>query len=608
MAKAGQKAHISLIDKERRLQQMCPENNSTQQDSQSKSSRKADLFLKGATVLNVYSGELLRMNVATKGDKILYVGPLSEVAGEDTMVLDVSDRFLVPGYIEPHCHPWVLYNPLSFGQEAVRFGTTTFICDNLFFYLLMGLKKFKFFMENISDMPVKFYWTCRTAPQSPMAHEDALYSIENLKALLQNAHIASLGEITRWQDVLQGDDKVRELIGIARNLGKRVDGHTAGAKYERLNVLSRSGIESCHESINGQQLLDRVRLGLYVMLRHSSLRPDLPELVKTIVSKGILMDRMMLTTDGSTPGFHQEFGMNDNLIKIAIQGGIDPVSAYRMATINPATYFHMDGDMGGIAPGRFADILVLKNLDSPTPEMVISRGRMAAKNGASVEQFPQIQWKTFFPQSCFTERSWKAKGEDFTIPSDGYSLRFPVINLVSAVITGIEWRDFNIGDGFLRVDGGKGLSLISLVDKDGRWVTNGIIRGFADKVEGIASSYNTATEILVIGNNPEAMSAAVNRVLELRGGIVAFEGGKIAYELRLPLGGMLSDASMSILAEKERELKEYLKGKGHPYHDPLYTFTFLPNDFLPDVRINYDGIVDIKGKKTLWNRRDLVPQ
>ena len=544
--------------------------------------------------------------MATKGDKILYVGPLSECAGEDTTVLDVSERFLVPGYIEPHCHPWVLYNPLSFGQEAVRFGTTTFVCDNLFFYLLMGLKKFESFMESISDMPVKFYWTCRTAPQSPMAHEDALYSIENLRDLLQNAHMVSLGEITRWQDVLQGDDKVRELIGIAKNLGKRVDAHTAGAKYERLNVLSRSGMESCHESINGQQLLDRVRLGLYVMLRHSSLRPDLPELVKTIVSKDLSMDRMMFTTDGSTSGFHQEFGMNDNLIKIAIQGGIDPVSAYRMATINPATYFHMDGDVGGIAPGRFADILVLKNLETPTPEMVISRGRMAVKNGASVEQFPPIQWKTFFPQSCFTERSWKAKSEDFRIPSDGYRLRFPVINLVSAVITGIEWRDFSIRDGFLSVDEGKGLSLISLVDKDGRWVTNGIIRGFADEVEGLASSYNTATEILAIGNDPEAMSAAVNRVLELRGGIVAFEGGKIAYELRLPLGGIMSDASMSTLAEKERELKEYLKGKGHPYHDPLYTFTFLPNDFLPDVRINYDGIVDIKEKKTLWNRRDLV--
>ena len=590
------------------MQQMCPENNHTQQDSQGKSSRKADLFLKGATVLNVYSGELLRMNVATKGDKILYVGTLSECAGEDTTVLDVSGRFLVPGYIEPHCHPWLLYNPLSFGQEAVRFGTTTFICDSLIFYLLMGLKKFESFMEGISDMPVKFYWTCRTAPQSPMACEDAVYSIENLRDLLQNAHIVSLGEITRWQDLLQGDDKVRELIGIARKLGKRVDAHTAGAKYERLNVLSRLGMESCHESINGQQLLDRVRLGLYVILRHSSLRPDLPELVKTIVSKGISTDRMMLTTDGSTAGFHQEFGMSDSLIKIAIQGGIDPVSAYRMATINPATYFHMDGDLGGIAPGRFADILVLKNLDTPTPEMVISRGRMAAKNGASVEQFPQIQWETFFPRTCFTEKSWKTKGEDFRIPADGCSLRFPVINLINAVITGIEWQDFSIRNGFLRVDEGKGLSLIALMDKHGKWVTNGIIRGFADEVEGLASSYNTATEILAIGNDPEAMSAAVNRVLELRGGIVAFEGGKIAYELGLPLGGMLSDASMSTLAEKERELKGYLKGRGHPYHDPLFTFTFLPNDFLPDVRINYDGIVDIKGKKTLWNRRDLVAQ
>jgi len=585
---------------------MSPENNYTQQNSQGKSSPRADLFLKGATVLNVYSGELLKVNVATRGDEILYVGPLSEVAGENTTVLDVSGKFLVPGYIEPHCHPWVLYNPLSFGQEAVRFGTTTFICDNLFFYLLMGQKKFESFMESISDMPVRFYWTCRTSPQSPMAHEEAIYSIENLRELLQNAHVASLGEITRWQDVLRGDDRIRELIGIARSLGKRVDGHTAGAKYERLNVLSRSGMESCHESINGQQLLDRVRLGLYVMLRHSSLRPDLPELVKTVVSNGISMDRMMLTTDGSTAGFHQKFGMNDSLIKIAIEGGIDPVSAYKMATINPATYFHMDGYMGGIAPGRFADILVLKNLDTPTPEMVISRGRIAAKNGTSVAQFPHIQWEQFFPQSCFTERSWKARSDDFKIPSDGHVLRFPVINLVSAVITGIEWHDFSIRDGSLCVDGGKGLSLISLVNKDGRWITNGIIRNFADKVEGIASSYNTATEILVIGNDPEAMSAAVNRVLELRGGIVAFEGGKIVYELSLPLGGMLSDASMSTLAEKERELKEYLKGKGHPYHDPLYTFTFLPNDFLPDVRINYDGIVDIKGKKTLWNRRDLV--
>lgn len=574
-------------------------------EANGKSGSDADMLLKGGTVLNVYSGELLEMNVVTRGDRIFYVGPLGEVVGEDTTVLDVSGKILVPGYIEPHSHPWALYNPLSFGQEAIISGTTTCFCDNLHFYLLMGLEKFEFFMEVLSSIPIKLYWTCRTAPQSPMEDEEELYSLKNVKALLKNPNVASLGEITRWQEVLEGDAKIAELIDFAKKLNKRVDAHTAGAKYERLNVLSRSGMESCHESINGEHLLDRLRLGLYVMLRHSSLRQDLPELINTVVNKNLLIDRMMLTTDGSSSEFYQKFGMNDNLIKIAIQGGVDPISAYKMATINPAVYFGMDGDIGGIAPGRFADVLVLESLGRPTPEMVISKGRVITKNGTLMEQFPVIDWKAFFSETCFTDASWKAKGQDFKIPSNESRVRFPVIHLISAVITGIEWQDFIIRDGYVDLTGSKELSLISLINKQGKWVTNGIIRNFARHVEGLASSYNTATEILAIGNDPGAISAAVNSVLELRGGIVAFEGGKIAYELKLPLGGIMSDKPMHGLAEKEKELKKYLSERGHPYHDPLYTFAFLPNDFLPDVRINYDGIVDIKRKKTLWNRREL---
>ena len=579
--------------------------NHSKSPAQSQSAPKADLFLKGGTVLNVYSGELLKMNVAIKKDRILYVGQLNEMLGKDTSVLDVGGKILVPGYIEPHCHPWVLYNPLSFGQEAGRFGTTTLFCDSLFFYMLMGPEKFESFMETLSDMPVKFFWTGRVAPQSAMEHEDELYSVKNIKRLLGNPHIAALGEITRWQDVLRGDRKLMQLIRTAKKLKKRVDGHTAGAKYEKLNVLSRSGVESCHESINGEQLLDRLRLGLYVMLRQSSLRPDLKGLLKTVVSRNVLLDRVMLTTDGSSPAFHQKFGINDNLIKIAIQEGIDPVSAYRMVTINPAVYFGLDGDIGGIAPGRFADVLVLRDLRLPTPETVISRGRIIAEDGAVTESFQQIDWRIFFPESSFLKKSWKAKSDNFRIPSPEGHIRFPVINLISTVITRTEWTEFRVRDGFLDTEGRKGYSLIALINKNGRWVTNGIIRGFADGVEGLASSYNTAAEILVIGNSPGAMSAAVNRVIELKGGIAVFEGGKYVYELKLPLGGLMSDVPMSKLAEKETEFKEYLFRRGHPYHDPLYTLTFLPNDFLPDVRINYDGIVDIKERKILWRRKDL---
>jgi adenine deaminase len=138
------------------------------------------------------------------------------------------------------------------------------------------------------------------------------------------------------------------------------------------------------------------------------------------------------------------------------------------------------------------------------------------------------------------------------------------------------------------------------------WVTNGILQGAGDAIEGMASSFNTAVEILVLGREPDAMRAAVNRVLELEGGIVAFENGKIAYEFPLPLGGIMSDEPMQRLAEKDRELQAFLSERGYPFEAPLFTLLFLPNDFLPDVRINYKGVVDIRKDTVLWPRRVLA--
>jgi adenine deaminase len=561
--------------------------------------------LKGGTVLNVYTGELSELNVAVKGERIFYVGASTEMEDEGTTLLEVSGKILVPGYVEPHSHPWVLYNPVSFGQEAVKYGTTTFVFDNLFFYLIMGPERFSALIERLWDMPVKYFWSCRAVPQSPMEGEDDLYSMENIKGILENPHVLSLGEITRWQDVLKGDPKLIALMGMAKTLGKRVDGHTAGAKYDRLNVLSCAGVDSCHESINGQQLLDRLRLGLYVMLRQSSLRPDLKGLLDTIRKRHVLLDRVMLTTDGSSPAFHREFGMNDHLIGMALEAGVDPIWAYRMATLNPAAYFGLDGDIGGIAPGRYADILVLKDLQHPKPKIVVSRGRIMARNGASAESFPEFDWDGIFRGKNLSTKTWRAGPELFQIPHKGNHVKFPGIDLISTVITKVEWVDLATKEGHLDLGPSNDLCYITLIDRDGKWATNGIIRNFAVGLEGLASSYNTAAEILVIGNSPETMSRAVNRVLDLGGGIVAYEGDKMVYELGLPLGGVISREPMDFLAGKEDELKAYLSKNGHPYHDPLYTLTFLPNDFLPDVRINYHGIVDIKTGERLWPRREL---
>ena len=569
------------------------------------SRNKESILLKGGTILNVYSGELLKMNIAIKGERIWYVGPSSDVVSGDTQVLDVGNKVLVPGYIDPHFHPWFTYNPISFGEKACCLGTTTIFCDNLIFYMLMGVRLFEDFIDALSGMPIKFFWFCRAVPQTPMKTEDELFSVENLERLLKNPLVQSLGEITRWPEIVRDNPKILEIIRLTKRLKKRVDGHTAGAKYDQLGILSRAGVESCHESINAKEALERLRLGFYVLLRESSLRRDLSDLLKIVTKNRVSTDRIMLTTDASSPLFYEEYGATNYLLKIAMNEGIDPITAYRMVTINPAVYFGMDHEIGGIAPGRYADILVLKDLAHPTPELVVSKGRIIAEDSNLIESFPWEGWEAFFPSGSFSGHSWSAKDHHFHIASREKSITFPTIRLINPVITRIEWVDFIIKDGLLDLDDKEGFCFLSLINRDGKWVTNGVIQGFGN-VEGLACTFNTAAEILAIGRNPKAMSAAVNRVLDIKGGIVVIEGGRVVHEFSLPLGGLMSNLSMTQLAQKDRELREFLSKRGYPYHDPLYTFIFLPNDFLPDVRINYQGVVDIRNDKVLWPRRDLA--
>jgi adenine deaminase len=565
----------------------------------------ADLFIRDGNVLNVYSGELIKSHVAVKGETIFYVGSRTDRVGPATTVLSADGKVIAPGYIEPHFHPWDVYNPLSVGEEACKRGTTTVFCDNLIFYMAMGPKVFERFMDVFARMPIKYYWSCRATPQTPMEGEKDLFSAGNLSRVLGHPQVQSLGEITRWPELINGSSEMAEMIALTKQLKKRVDGHTAGAKYDKLNRIAIAGVDSCHESISGQDVLDRLRLGFYVMLRESSLRPDLSSLLKAVAENRVLADRLMLTTDGSMPEFYQTHGITDHLIRTALKEGIDPISAYRMATINPAVYFGLDHKIGGIAPGRDADMVILEDIHNPAPETVISRGKIVSEQGRLVDPFPEVEWERFFPKASFCKRRWVAEKSLFTIPGSQDSIRFPVVELTNPAITRLRWTHFPSRNGFLHFDPSR-FSLAALISREGTWVTIGILEGFGNRIEGLASSYNTAAQILAIGNDGEAMAAAVNRVLEMKGGIVVFDKGRLCYELPLSIGGIMSERSLREIAEKEKEFKTLLAAKGYPFHDPLYTLVFLPNDFLPEVRINYRGIVDIKTNKTLWPRRDLA--
>lgn len=564
---------------------------------------RSDLLLSGGTVLNVYTGELLPQNVAVKGGRISYVGGERPETASETRVLDVSGRVLVPGYVDPHFHPWFIFNPISFGEAACARGITTLFCDNLIFYMLMGVERFEAFMERLQDVPVTYYWWARAVPQTPMEEERELFSTENIERLLSHPRVQSVGEITRWQDLARGNPDLQEIVRYAKALRKRVDGHTAGARWDHLVALAGAGVESCHESIRGEEVVERLRLGMYAMLRESSLRQDLHELLRTVKQEGLQTDRIMLTTDCSSPAFYEKHGIHDRLIRIALEEGFDPVTAYRMCTITPAVYFGMDHAIGGIAPGRQADVLVLRDLTDPLPETVLSRGRIVARNGVLESPFPETNWEACLPPPSFVTHPWRAKADLFRIPSPQARLTLPGIRLVSAVITRKDLRSFPVERGAVRLE--EDYSYVALLERSGKWVTNGVLGNFGPGVEGLASSFNTAAQILVIGRSPKAMALAVNRVMEMGGGIVVVEDGQPLFELPLPLGGIMSERPLRELAERENALLGLLRSRGYPFHDPLYTLVFLPNDFLPALRIHRGGVVDIRSGEVLRPRQDL---
>jgi len=540
---------------------------------------KADRYVGGGFLLNVYTGEVYPANVAIKGERIAYVGLRDDMVGPRTEIIDAAGRTLVPGYIEPHAHPWNLATPAALARHVLPLGTTTIFGDTLTVYELGGLRGFETAAAALARGPLKFYWFIRPHGQSRTEDEARRFPVGAIRRMLANTWSAAIGEVTRWPDVLAGRRDLLERLALAAAAGKRIEGHTAGASAEKLAGLAAGGISSDHEPITAPEALDRARQGIALMLRQSSLRPDLRGLLGPFVKAGAF-GRLMLTTDGSTSAFVVEHGFVDNLVRLALEEGVPPVEAYRMVTLNPATYYGKDADLGGIAPGRYADILLLEDLLEPRPAAVIARGRLVAREGRLLARVPEPPWRRIFTAaSTRFDRSWRVRPEEFDLGPGAV----PVLRLVSAVITTLEERPLGAGD-----------LHAALLDRRGAWITTAALAGFAPELDGLAATLSTDYQILALGRRREAMARAVNRLLRLKGGVVLVDGERIAFELPLPIGGVMAPEPLAELARREEDLKSLLSTRGHVFHDPLFTLYFMVADFLPSVRLSARGVWDVK--------------
>lgn len=552
--------------------------------------RSPTKVLFNATYLHGILKQWMTGNIWIYQDRIVYVGEREpDFIDQKCEQVDCKNYFLVPGYIEPHVHPFQLYNPLSFAQYALKFGTSVLINDNLPLILILNKKKAFSFIEALQAVPSTLYWWARYDSQSELIDEERIFSNALVKNWINHEFVIQGGELTGWPKLMAGDDLTLHWIQETKRLNKKVEGHFPGASEKTLAKLKLLGADSDHEAMTGEEVMRRLLQGYMVTLRYSSIRPDLPNLLDDLNRMGIRnYDHFMLTTDGSPPSFYEQ-GVIDCLIKMAIEKGVPPIDAYLMATYNPAKYYQFDHLHGLIATGRTADINFLEKIDQPTPVSVLAKGVWVKRDGEPVENEQNICLEHYGFQPL--QIDW-----DLTMTDLQFSMPFG-IQLENSVIT----KPYSITIDVDRdeIDDPEDECFFMTVDGKGTQRINTLLKGFA-RIDGLASSFTYTSDILLIGKKKQDMLKAFNRMKEIGGGIVVVEKGEIIYELDLPLSGISSRLSFERLIIKEKEFKKIMKEKGYRFDDPIYTLLFFTSTHLPYIRMTPKGVYDVMQKKVLF--------
>lgn len=560
----------------------------------------ADLTIVNARIVNVYTGEILNNHtVCVKGKWIAYVGPdHNHGIGDTTEVIDAKGCTLIPGLIDGHGHMVWLFTVSEFLRYAAKGGTTTIITETMEAYPVAGLPGVLDFLASLKDQPIKFFGT---APAMVSISQTAMgIPLEDLEVLMNREDIVGLGE-SYWQAVMQNRSVFSPTFERTLALGKMIEGHSAGAGGSKLQGYAAQGITSCHEPIKPEEVLERLRLGIYVMIREGSIRRDLAE-ISRIKDMGISTRRLILTPDGISPKDLMELGYMEYLVQKAIDCGFDPVTAIQMATLNVAEHFNLDDRIGGIAPGKYADLILIPDPKTIKAMCVVSNGNIIARNG-NLKVTPRKH--TFTTKSLNSVHLPKAiEPTDFRIPFNEHTktTRVRVIEMVTDLVTREALLELPVVADEIKPNAEQDLSKIAAIDRThlpGKCFT-GLIRGFGLKNGAIACSAAWDTScIVVVGADEADMARSVNEIRELQGGAVICANGHVIAAIAMPVFGLLSQLPLETIAQQAYEFKQSARNLGVVFPDPMLSLITLTGAAIPYLRICEEGLVNLKDGKTL---------
>ena len=567
--------------------------------------KPADIVIKNGKLVNVITHEVYETEIAIANGKIASTGPVPAGAvGPDTQVIDAKGMYLAPGFMDAHIHiESSMLSYTEFAKMVVKHGTTAVATDLMEVTIVSGVEGMKEVMEESKHTPVKLYY-----PVPAFMEENGLQTTgstlhpEMIDQLIQMPEAVGLAEVLA-PPILAGSPASAHMLELAKKYHKTAEGHAPAVMGEALNAYVGAGVTSDHESTNKEEALAKLRSGLHVLMREGSASTDLRPCLKIITEEHVDTRYCSMVSDDIDALHISRKGHLDNKVRIAVEEGVDPVSAIQMVTINPAENFHLQDRLGSITPGKIADIVFLSSLEQCSVEKVIANGELVVDDRKLTKELPAPNYSNLLRGTV--KLSHKITGDDLVLKVDP-KYTAAKVHVIGAshdtLLTDALEADLPVENGVVLPDVENDVLRIACVERYGKngSVGKSFIKNFGLKSGAIAISVgHDHHNITVVGTEAEDMAFAVNRVAELQGGLVLVKDGKVLSEIPLPICGLLSDLDGETVANKLKEMIAVLRTLGCEVPSPNITLSFITLIFIPCFGITDQGLFDVREFKII---------
>ena len=549
-----------------------------------KGDQPADLILANARVVNTFTGEVISGNVAICDDRIAGIGDYHEAK----QVLDVAGRYLAPGFINGHVHlESSMLDVGQYAQAVVPHGTSAIVTDLHEIANVCGLEGMRYVLDRIRQLPLDLFLMAPSCvPATHLETSGASISPEDIRQILRWRETIGLGEIMNFPGVIHGDATVLRKIALSQ--GQVIDGHAPGVSGKDLTAYIAAGIGSDHESVALEEAREKLEKGMFIMIREGSSEKNLEALLPLVTDK--TYKRCLFVVDDRSAYDLLHDGDIDAVVRKAIHLGLEPVRAIQLATINTAEYFRLDG-LGAIAPGYFANILALDDLDNLSVNMVFHRGRLVAREGQPLFSLPRADNRAV----TGTVHIKPVNPEKLRLSAP--SAELPVIELVPGqIVTRKQHLKVKTANGQVIPDTERDILKLVVVERHRATGNMGLamVTGFGLKKGALASSVaHDSHNIVTVGTSDEDIVMAIQEIERQQGGLAAVADGQVLASLGLPIAGLLSDEPLETVVARLGKLEQAARELGARLPSPFATLSFLALPVIPELKLTDLGLVDV---------------